>query len=236
MFLRAKHTLYLSFPQSSQTCIFSCHTTELGNYHRSGFLFLTTNRNGTNWKPVTFVGPSEGWNLEVQINSERDSQDQPTWVGTRIHSWRVRVSCESPLYLYLTFKNLVKLLHRYEKSQTVGVTTSERGTFKISTVFSAYPINYTLKEKKSFQSPFLHWRKDSQSDVIASSSFLASREEEDEKWGSRGTSQSWTLLGITMLRLRDAKSWDMGTRAQNFPSQYLTTTSMGPQIMAIYHN
>ena len=61
-------------------------------------------------------GPSEGWNLEVQINSERDSQDQPTWAGTRIHSLRVRVSWESPLYLYFTFTNLVKLLHRYERN------------------------------------------------------------------------------------------------------------------------
>lgn len=105
-------------------------------------------------KTSDFCGPGRRlkslWNLEVQVNSESDSQDQPTWAGTRMHS--LRVECPgSPHSIFISPSRILPIITQiWEKSQTVGVLTSERGTFEISPVFSAYPINYTLKEKNLF--------------------------------------------------------------------------------------
>lgn len=97
------------------------------------------------------------WNLEVQVHSESDSRDGPTWAGTRLLSLRVKCpGSPQSTYVFHLREPCQIITQIWEKSQTVGVMTSERGTFEISPMFSAYPINYTLKEKSYVQSPFLH--------------------------------------------------------------------------------
>lgn len=95
------------------------------------------------------------WNLEVQVNSESDSRDGSTWAGTRLLSLRVKCPGSShSTYVFLLQEPYQIITQISEKSQTVGVTTSERVTFEINPVFSAYPINYTLKEKQLFSKSF----------------------------------------------------------------------------------
>lgn len=66
------------------------------------------------------------WNLEVQVNSESDSRDGSTWAGTRLLSLRVKCPGSShSTYVFLLQEPYQIITQISEKSQTVGVTTSE---------------------------------------------------------------------------------------------------------------
>lgn len=151
MFFRAKHTCYLSFSHSSQTCIFSCHTRSLE---------IITDRVSCFSQQTEMEQTENQWLLwghqKVEILKCRSIERETAKINLHEQEWEFIAGELSVLgvptlplsHLQEPFQIITQI---WEKSQTVGVTASERGTFKISTVFSAYPINYTLKEKNLFE-------------------------------------------------------------------------------------
>lgn len=136
-------------PEVHQLSFLTVTHREPGNHHTFIFIFVSYNEEKpeNQWLLCDHEELLSFGNLEVQIDTESDSQDQPAGTGTGVHSLRVKVASESPLYLFLTSQEPFQIITWIRmKSQNVGVTASGKGTFATSPGCLAYPLSSTLKE------------------------------------------------------------------------------------------